>query len=72
MRHLADPRLARALGIANTKPTQDGAWTWYRRGSQGDITALTTITLAWGAIDTPLAEQDWDEELLGLDEYLGD
>ncbi|HUS43266.1 MAG TPA: hypothetical protein VMY16_11420 [Ilumatobacteraceae bacterium] len=72
LRHLGDPLLARTLGIAVTKPTQDGAWTWSRRGSSGDITALTTITLAWAAIDTPLAPPDWDGDLVDLGDYLDD
>ena len=70
LRHLGDPVFLKALAIVQTKPTQDGAWTWSRRASTGDITALTTVTTAWAAIDTPLEEPEYELAAASLADYL--
>lgn len=72
LRHLGEPTVARALVAAATKPTQDGAWSWSRRSSTGDITPLTSITLAWGAIDRPVEQPEEFAGVFGLEDWLDD
>lgn len=70
LRHLGDPVFLKALTLVQTKPTQDGAWVWSRRSSAGDVTALTTVSTAWAAIDAPLEEDEYVMAGAGLEDYL--
>jgi len=50
VRHQGEPALRKAVEIAQTKPYGDGGVTWTRRGSDGDISPLTALTMAFGRL----------------------
>lgn len=48
LRHLGQEEVTAALRTADTRPVAD-AWTWGRRSSRGDVSALIALTAAvWG------------------------
>jgi hypothetical protein len=45
--HVGDPILTAAVGAARRRDIGDGGWAWARKRSDGDITALVAVTLAY-------------------------
>ena len=58
LRHLDQPNLNTALGVARRRPIGDGGWGWSRKESGSDITPVTGATLAlWGLLSDEVAEK---------------
>ena len=58
LRHLDQPNLNTALGVARKRPIGDGGWGWSRKESGSDITPVTGATLAlWGLLSDEVAEK---------------
>ena len=67
MRHRPDAALDAALASAVKKDIGDGLWLWSRKNSAVDISPLVAVTLAIGAIGTPVTVG-----FKSLDDYLDD
>lgn len=50
IRHRGDTQLTKALALAETKPYGDAGMVWVRRGVDGDISPLTAVSMAVGAL----------------------
>lgn len=60
LRHRGDLKIRKALEQAAVKPWGDGGQMWSRRSASGDISPLTTITMALGRLClAPAASEPW-------------
>ena len=57
LRHRGDIGIRSALAAVNVKPAGDGGIVWSRRSTSTDITALTSITAAWGRVGEATAPE---------------
>ena len=60
LRHRGDLKIRKALEQAAVKPWGDGGQMWSRRSASGDISPLTTITMALGRLSSaPVSSEPW-------------